>query len=191
MGILLIQNAFGQNHNASENMEEPFILPGKDLEIKASSTSSAKDFNFFTGNWYLDNHKLKERLAHCVEWLDFPATQSMSLILHGIGNRDNYLATIDGKAFEGMTLRLFNPKTKLWSIYWTDSNSGTLEVPMVGSFDHNIGLFYARDIFHGKPVIVMFKWDKSDPIRPIWSQAFSDDEGKTWEWNWFMYFQRR
>jgi hypothetical protein len=31
----------------------------------------------------------------------------------------------------------------------------------------------------------MFRWDKRDPEHPIWSQAFSPDNGKTWEWNWY------
>jgi len=35
----------------------------------------------------------------------------------------------------------------------------------------------------GRPVIIVFKWDKRDPEHPRWSQAFSDDNGKTWEWN--------
>jgi len=37
---------------------------------------------------------------------------------------------------------------------------------------------------------VKFKWDKTDPDRPEWSQAFSDDEGRTWEWNWYMYMTK-
>lgn len=42
----------------------------------------------------------------------------------------------------------------------------------------------------GKDIVVMFQWDKTDPTKPIWSQAFSADDGKTWEWNWYMYFSR-
>jgi hypothetical protein len=92
-----------------------------------------------------------------------------------------------------MSLRLFNPKTKLWSIYWADSDVVVLDVPQVGSFDGNIGNFYARDVFKGKEIIVQFKWDKTIPDAPVWSQAFSSDNGTSWEWNWYMTFhvQRR
>ena len=38
---------------------------------------------------------------------------------------------------------------------------------------------------NGKKVIVVFRWDVRDKEHPIWSQAFSPDEGKTWEWNWY------
>jgi hypothetical protein len=103
---------------------------------------------------------------------------------------DQFITEFDGVPFEGMSLRLFNPQTKLWSIYWADSNLVTLDVPQVGSFDGDIGIFYAKDFHAGKPIVIAFKWDKSNPDVPLWSQAFSPDKGETWEWNWYMRFER-
>ena len=37
---------------------------------------------------------------------------------------------------------------------------------------------------------MMFRWDARDKDRPIWSQAFSPDDGKTWEWNWYNISER-
>jgi len=91
---------------------------------------------------------------------------------------------------EAMALRLFNPKTKLWSIYWADSNVVVLDPPVVGSFDGKIGSFHAKDLWEGTPIIVQFRWDKTNADSPVWSQAFSTDNGKTWEWNWHMIFSR-
>jgi hypothetical protein len=107
-----------------------------------------------------------------------------------LGNIDHFATDVNNAPFEGFTLRLFDTAKRLWSIYWSDSNSGTLDVPQVGYFENNIGYFYAKDIFAARKIIVAFKWDKSDPDHPAWSQAFSADEGKTWEWNWYMYFER-
>jgi hypothetical protein len=111
-------------------------------------------------------------------------------VLNGIGNIDNFLATFDGQPFQGMTLRLFNSKTKLWSIYWADSNEGKLDPPVVGSFENNIGHFFTNDTFNGRNILVVFRWDARNIDKPIWSQAFSDDNGKTWEWNWYMYMRK-
>lgn len=160
------------------------------LLIKAAPTSTQDDYDFFIGKWRLRNRKLKERLNNCNEWSEFESTQECYKILNGLGNIDNFLADFDGRPFEGMSLRLFNPQTKLWSIYWADSNRGVLDKPVVGSFEHNIGHFYAKDNFAGKEIIVVFKWDKTDLSNPIWSQAFSADNGKTWEWNWYMYMSK-
>ena len=65
------------------------------------------------------------------------------------------------------------------------STTGVMDPPVVGSFVGNIGRFYCKDVINGKAVIVMFQWDKTDPNNPVWSQAFSPDKGKTWEWNWY------
>ncbi len=161
----------------------------EDLKIVPSETSSADDFDFFIGNWKVHNRKLNKRLANCDEWTEFEALSECRKILNGFGNIDSFKTDFDGNPFEGLTLRLFNPQTKLWSIYWADSNFVVLDIPQIGSFDGKIGEFYARDIFDEKPIIVKFKWDATDADTPIWSQAFSTDEGETWEWNWFMYFR--
>jgi hypothetical protein len=98
-----------------------------EMIITASPTSSQYDFDFYQGKWKLHNRKLKERLNNCTEWTEFESTQEMYKVLNGLGNIDNYLATFDGVPFEGMSVRLFNPKTKLWTIYWADSNEGILQ----------------------------------------------------------------
>ena len=111
-------------------------------------------------------------------------------ILQGFGNVDQFITEFDGVTFEGASFRLFNPRTRLWSIYWADSSAVVMDVPQVGSFDGNIGKFFAEDVYAGKPIVVVFEWDKSNPESPLWSQAFSPDKGQTWEWNWHMTFER-
>jgi hypothetical protein len=172
-------------------MENELINADTELKITASKTSSQHDFDFFFGKWKIRNKKLKSRLDNCTDWIEFEAHQECYAILQGFGNTDHFHAEFEGFPFEGMTLRLFNPQTKLWSIYWVDSNVVVLDVPQIGSFDGNIGKFFAKDTFNGKEIIVQFLWDKTDANAPVWSQAFSADNGKTWEWNWYMYMERK
>lgn len=153
------------------------------LAIAPSATSSRHDFDYLVGNWNLRNRKLKSRLAGSTEWVDFTSRVEMHQILDGLGNIDKYTENSTGKPYEGVALRLFDPATRLWSIYWADGNSGKLDPPVVGSFENNVGHFFARDTYKGRNIIVVFRWDVRDPQFPIWSQAFSTDEGKTWEWN--------
>jgi hypothetical protein len=160
------------------------------LKIAASPGSSKNDFDFYEGKWRLHNKKLKTRLNNCTEWIEFESTQEMYRVLNGLGNIDNFLATFNGIPFEGMSVRLFNPKTKLWSIYWADSDEGVLQPPVVGSFNGNIAHFFAKDQHNGKDILVVFCWNIEDKQNPVWSQAFSADYGKTWEWNWYMFFSK-
>jgi hypothetical protein len=160
------------------------------LNISPAPGSSKNDFDFFIGEWKITNRKLKTRLNSCTEWDSFNATQETRKILIGLGNTDIFYSTVNGNPFEGLTLRLFNPKTKLWNLYWVDSNEGRMDPPLIGSFENSFGTFYCADKFNDQKILVMFQWDKTNAEKPVWSQAFSIDNGKTWEWNWYMYFEK-
>lgn len=160
------------------------------LVVTPSTMSSKNDFDFYVGQWKIRNGKLNSRLTNSDEWTEFEADQEMEIILNGLGNTDNFVASFDGEPFEGRNLRLFNPETKLWSMYWVDSSSVVLQTPTVGSFDGDIGRFYDLDTYDGQEILVKFQWDRTDPLNPVWSQAFSVDKGETWEWNWYMYCRR-
>jgi hypothetical protein len=160
------------------------FAPNGDLIITASPESSSKDFDFWVGKWKMWNKHLNARLANCKEYTEFESITEAYAGLEGNGNFDVTRRQLpDGKVYEGRTVRTFDPKTRLWRLYWMDSNGGPLDPPQIGSFHNGIGLFFAKDYQVGKPVIVVFRWDITNPEHPLWSQAFSDDNGKTWEWN--------
>lgn len=87
------------------------------LAITASETSSKNDFDYLVGNWNTRNRTLKEPLAGSDEWEEFDATQEFRQILVGLGNFDIFHTELGGKPYEGLTARLFDPKTRLWTIY--------------------------------------------------------------------------
>src|SRR4029450_2588989 len=134
-----------------------------ELIITASPTSSPSDFDFLVGKWKMHNRRLNKRLEDCKEWTEFESSDENWKILSGTADMDTYSTTEmpgqEGKLFEGVTLRLFNPKTRLWSLYWVASNVGVLDPPVVGSFENNVGHFFCKDTFKGKNIIVMFRWD--------------------------------
>ena len=65
-----------------------------------------------------------------------------------------------------------------------------LDPPVVGGFLDGVGLFYADDVLHDRPIRVRFRWSVLDRAAPYWEQAFSADGGDTWETNWHMAFTR-
>ena len=181
---------------ADSTIKIPSLNFDKDgnLIITASSTSSTADFDFLVGKWKMYNRRLNKRLENCKDWTEFISWDDNHKILANTGNMDTYSTTElpgnEGKSFEGITIRLFDPKTRLWSLYWVASNVGVLDPPVIGSFENNVGHFFCKDTLHGKKVIVVFRWDARDKNKPVWSQAFSADNGKTWEWNWFNVSER-
>ncbi len=175
----------------TKTMEQVKTTTSKILDIKPSATSSETDFDFLQGKWKVQNRMLKTRLANSDEWLEFESQLHMKKTLNGFGNIENFYSTNNGEPFEGMAIRLFNKETKLWKVYWVDSNGLTMdEKPVTGSFENSIGKLYTYDVFNEKEILVLYQWDATNAKHPKWSQAFSTDNGKTWEWNWKMELTR-
>lgn len=154
------------------------------------------DFDFLIGHWKVENHRLRQRLQNNQEWENFVATQHMRLLPGGIGNYDDFIADNWRPGFVGMSLRLFSPQTKLWSIYWLDNatagldKSGSLLSPVVGKFTNGIGVFECADELDGKVILVRYTWSDIKPDSARWEQAMSQDQGRSWETNWRMRMQR-
>ena len=151
-------------------------------------TNPKHDFDFLFGSSKVRNRYLVGRLRGSTEWREFEGRCEAGPLLHGLANLDRYTSERDGKPFEGMTLRLFDPVTAEWTLHWADSaHPGHLIPPMVGAFRGGVGEFFGDETVDGRTVRCRFLWT---PDPPRWEQAFSDDGGKTWETNWIMEFTR-
>ena len=149
------------------------------------------DFDFFIGSWRCRHRYLARRLADCHEWLEFEGICVVRKILEGYGNVDESEIGLPGNPYKGMTVRTYDPKTGLWSIYWADSRTpGRMTPPVVGRFTDGVGTFYGDDECEGCAVRVRFIWSRITRRSARWEQAFSVDGGRHWEDNWFMDFTR-
>jgi len=148
------------------------------------------DFDFIIGSWKVHHRRLRERLKGSASWEEFEGTSTARKILGGLGNVDEGPLHREAGSIEGFTLRLYDPKSQQWSIYWADSVNVELQIPMVGGFENGRGEFYAQEPFEGKQIFSRFIWSSITPTSCRWEQAFSPDGGKTWETNWIMDFTR-
>lgn len=152
--------------------------------------AEAHGFDFLLGKWNVRHQHLKKLLAGSSDWEEFPGTLEVQPILHGLGNIDeNVIDTRKGQ-FLATTVRVFDPKSHQWSLYWIDGRVPGIDKPVVGRFSGRIGHFYSDDDYKGRPIKVRFIWRDLGPTRAAWEQAFSVDAGKTWETNWTMDFSR-
>ena len=148
------------------------------------------DFDFLLGVWKVHHRTLKQRLDGSTDWNHFEGEMVSGKILNGLGNLDeNILHTRTGPV-QAMALRLFNPESKEWSIYWSTDRTGTLDVPVIGGFKDERGEFYSQEVFAGRHIYSRFIWSKITPSSAQWEQAFSEDGAKTWETNWVMELER-
>ena len=151
-------------------------------------TGSPHDFDYFEGAWTTVQHKRSSSGPDSGSWRDFPGNLCMQLRLAGQSNIGEIYFPATRTA--GLTVRLFDPAKRQWSIYWASSTTGVLDpVPVTGGFIGQRGEFYASDRIEGKPVKVRFLWIISDHDHARWEQAISYDD-RTWDTNWTADFTR-
>lgn len=160
-------------------------------------TTAAHDFDFLVGDWTTRQRRLRHRLQGSDDWESFDATTHNQHLPGGVINFDTLVAPDWRPGWTGMSLRIFNPVTNLWSIYWVtnegggiDPATGQLGAPVVGRFRGDEGLFEGQDLCDGRAVLVRFQWQRWGTDRARWQQAFSADDGLSWEINWVMEFDR-
>jgi hypothetical protein len=147
------------------------------------------DFDFFNGTWDVANKWRTSFLDPASDWEEFPGLTHARRVFDGAASFDEVV--FPTKGFSGLTLRLYNPKTADWSLYWASKRTGTLFPPVVGRFDGDRGEFYGDDTHDGKDVRARFIWSDVTPGSAHWEQAFSLDGGQTWLTNWIMDLTRR
>jgi hypothetical protein len=151
----------------------------------ASTTQSGQhDFDPLLGSWKFRLKKRTNPLTGSNNWVDLTGTGTCYPLWGGNAQLDTVLLDGPGGHIEGLTLRLFNPKTHQWRLYWANSKDGIVVVPQVGEFTNGHGQFYAQDTLDERSIFVRFDWTGLDSASPHFEQSFSADGGKTWEVNW-------
>lgn len=143
------------------------------------------DFDPLIGSWKYHLKKLLHPLTGSTTWAEFDGTGVCYKIWDGRSQMDTIeLDSPDTGHIEGLTLRLYNPQSHQWRLYWANSKIGILDPPQIGEFKNGRGEFFAQDTINGKVVLIRFVWTNMNTSSPHFEQSFSDDGGKTWEVNW-------
>lgn len=160
--------------------------------LQEANLSGLHDFDLRVGRWRAHHRRLKERLAGSHEWVEFDGTCVFQQLMGGWANMDDNVFEMPGGAYRGVTLRSYDPNTGEWAIWWLDGRNpfGDLDPAVKGRFENGIGTFYADDTLRGRKIRVRFIWSHITATTAHWEQAFSADDGRTWETNWITDFRR-
>jgi hypothetical protein len=157
---------------------------------KAARTGAATprdgqhDFDFEIGTWRTHLKRLAHPLSGSSEWLEYEGVTTVRKVWNGRANLVELTADGPDGHFEGLNLRLYNPRSRQWSLNFANSSDGTLGQPTIGGFIDGRGEFYDQEDFNGRAIFVRFVITPLDADTIRFEQAFSDDGGKTWEINW-------
>lgn len=153
--------------------------------VTASSRDGQHDFDFEEGHWKIHLKRLLHPLTGSSTWIEFDGTSVTRKVWQGRAFLEEFETEGSTGHVEGLTLRLYNPQSHQWSLYWANSKDGTLGgPPNVGEFKNGRGEFYAQDTFNGRIILIRYVWSDITPNSAHFEQSFSDDGGKSWEVNW-------
>lgn len=149
------------------------------------------DFDWEIGTWTTHVRVLRNPLTDSATWVEFEGT---SVVREIMGGRANLVElSVEGPAgrIEGISLRLYDPGSRRWSLNFASLASGEMSPPVIGGFQDERGLFYGRETIGGREVLVRFVISDITADSARFEQAFSADGGVTWEVNWIATDRRR
>ncbi len=174
----------------------PAATPASSGAIIGSDTTvvardGRRDFDFEIGTWAINVKRLQHPLSGSITWV---SPEGYSHIVQQVWGGNASLAQLANDRpsphYDGLMLRMYDPHTHQWRIYWGSSKTGVLDAPMIGHFTSGRGEFFVHDTYEGKPILVRLVYSNITPTSFRTETAFSADEGKTWEPNLVQTFTR-
>jgi hypothetical protein len=143
-----------------------------------------RDFDFEIGTWKTHVRRRLRPLTGSNTWTEMNGTTVVRKVWNGAANLVELKAEGPAGSFEGLSLRLYNPQSRQWTLNFANRADGTLAPPTIGGFRNGRGEFYAQETLNGRAILVRFVISDITPDSCRFEQAFSDDGGKNWEVNW-------
>lgn len=150
----------------------------------AQQRDGQRDFDFGIGLWKTQLKRLVKPLTGSNTWVEYEGTSRVTKVLDGRASLVELKVRGPAGTLEGLSLRLYNPQSRQWSLNYANVASGVLTLPAIGEFKNGRGEFFNQDTLNGRSILVRFIISDITPTSVRYEQAYSDDGGKTWEVNW-------
>jgi len=150
----------------------------------AAAPDGQHDFDWEIGAWKTEVSRRQRPLSGSETWVELKGTTVVRKLFDGRANiAELDIAGASGR-IQGIALRLYEPQSRQWSINYASLGSGTLTAPISGGFKDGRGEFFGRDTLGDRPIRVRFVIHCATRDVCRFEQAYSADEGKSWELNW-------
>lgn len=157
---------------------------GASLQQTPTQRDGQHDFDFHIGTWKTRLRRLLNPLSGSTTWVEYEGTTVVRKVWNGRANLVELVADGPAGHFEGLSLRLYNPQSRQWSLNFANINNGVITQPTIGEFKNGRGEFFDQETLNGRAILVRFIISDITPNSCRFEQAYSDDGGKTWEVNW-------
>jgi hypothetical protein len=151
---------------------------------QTAATYGRHDFDWEFGTWKTHVKRRLRPLSGSQEWVEYEGTTTVSRVWNGRANLVELDVTGPAGRIEALSLRLYNPEARQWSLNFSNVNGGTMAIPTIGEFKNGRGEFYSQETLGPRSILVRFVISDFSRESARFEQSFSDDGGKTWETNW-------
>jgi hypothetical protein len=143
------------------------------------------DFDWEIGSWTTELKRLRRPLTGSNEWVSYSGTTRVAKVWGGKANLVELEVGGPSGRLQALSLRLYNPESRQWSLNFSNSAAGVISFPpAVGEFRNGRAEFYDQELLGARAILVRFVISRITPDSAHFEQAYSDDGGKTWETNW-------
>jgi len=90
-------------------------------------------------------------------WVEYDGTTVTRTVWNGRAWLEEFDVNNAGEHIEGLTLRMYNPQSHQWNLYWGTSQAGNLgypALPLIGDSKNGGGEFYPKDYYRGYAIFV-------------------------------------
>lgn len=179
-----LQNRFSSAFLTAALLAMSAVAMASQASSSVASGDSQHDFDWEIGTWRTELRRLAKPLSGSSEWVEYAGTSVVRKVLDGRANLVELRVEGNAGSIEGVSLRLYNPHTKQWSLNYASARNGAMTRPVHGGFRDGRGEFFGQDDLDGRAVFVRFVISEITHDSARFEQAFSEDGGRTWETNW-------
>ena len=141
------------------------------------------DFDWEIGAWDTQV-RVRPPLSDTATWSEFRGRSLVRACANGRCNLVDLDVSGGQRRIAGVSLRLYNPQSRQWTLNFANMAEGALTAPVYGGFENGRGVFYGQDTVEGRVVLVRFVISEITANSARFVQSYSTDGGLTWIDNW-------
>jgi hypothetical protein len=139
------------------------------------------DFDFDLGVWKTQITRRLHPLTGSDDKIELTGTVTVRKLWDGRGQVEEIEADSPSGHWEGMTVFLYDPQARQWSMNFANSSVGKFTTPMIGGFENGRGELITQDTLDGRSILVRGVWSDITPRSHTYQESYSADHGRTWE----------
>lgn len=142
-------------------------------------------------DWFIGVWRIKSRMKSEKGWQEDTCTSTVQKILEGRALLESFKGTLEGKPFEGLSMRIYSSHNKRWEQAWFDTTADRLIV-YYGHW-HESQFVGRNRMAVESPDFAQHAVETFFDIQPDgfkWKLDTSRDAGKTWQTVWELDYER-